>query len=177
MRNYFANALADLSAADVPPTHFNILRRYWSDPSFATLQRWRWSCALHRKGLAGRLLSKLLWKHNIRISACHLSPRAILGPGLVMPHAAAIVVGDGVRIEQGSVIYQRVTLGRATRQSDAYPSIGSGTCLYAGACVLGGHRVGDGAIVAANAVVTTDVAPNTVVGGVPARLISKAPHE
>ena len=43
--------------------------------------------------------------------------------------------------------------------------------IGAGAIITGGVTVGRGAVVAAGAVVTRDVAPMTVVGGVPARLI------
>jgi acetyltransferase-like isoleucine patch superfamily enzyme len=43
--------------------------------------------------------------------------------------------------------------------------------LGAGAIVTDGVRIGKGAVVAAGAVVTKDVAPHTVVGGVPAKLI------
>ncbi len=44
--------------------------------------------------------------------------------------------------------------------------------IGAGAVLTDGVRVGEGAVVAAGAVVTKDVAPHTVVGGVPARVIS-----
>ena len=39
--------------------------------------------------------------------------------------------------------------------------------------VLPGVRIGEGAVVAAGAVVTKDVASNTVVAGVPAKFIKK----
>jgi acetyltransferase-like isoleucine patch superfamily enzyme len=45
------------------------------------------------------------------------------------------------------------------------------------AVVTDGVRIGKGAVVAAGAVVTKDVAPHTVVGGVPARLLKEITPE
>lgn len=50
-------------------------------------------------------------------------------------------------------------------------SIGSDVWIGAGSIVLDGLEIGHGAIVAAGAVVAKDVAPYTIIGGVPARPI------
>ena len=78
----------------------------------------------------------------------------------------------GITIDEGALIGHNVVLATinhdldpAKRQSMSYAWIG------ANATVLAGVTIGDGAVVAAGAVVTKDVAPNTVVGGVPARVI------
>lgn len=55
--------------------------------------------------------------------------------------------------------------------------MGHDVWIGARAIVLEGVRIGDGAVVAAGAVVTHDVAPYTIVGGVPARAIRKRFHE
>jgi putative colanic acid biosynthesis acetyltransferase WcaF len=51
--------------------------------------------------------------------------------------------------------------------------IGSGVWICAGAFIMPGVTIGDGAVVAANSVVTKDVEPWTVVGGNPAKFIKK----
>ena len=51
--------------------------------------------------------------------------------------------------------------------------IGNDVWIGYEAVVLAGVTIGDGAIVAARAVVTKDVPPYTIVGGVPARPIRK----
>jgi acetyltransferase-like isoleucine patch superfamily enzyme len=50
-------------------------------------------------------------------------------------------------------------------------SIGHDVWIGQGAMLMGGVSIGDGAIVAARAVVTTDVPPYAIVGGSPARII------
>ena len=47
--------------------------------------------------------------------------------------------------------------------------VGDGVWIGSGATLLAGVTVGAGAVVAAGAVVTRDVAPHTVVAGIPAR--------
>ena len=49
--------------------------------------------------------------------------------------------------------------------------------IGANATVLQGVSIGDGAVVAAGAVVTKDVPVNTIVGGVPAKVIKSIPTE
>lgn len=45
-----------------------------------------------------------------------------------------------------------------------------------GVTVLAGVTIGENAVVGAGAVVTKDVAPNTIVAGVPAKVIKKIPN-
>jgi acetyltransferase-like isoleucine patch superfamily enzyme len=46
-----------------------------------------------------------------------------------------------------------------------------GASIGSGAVIMGGVTIGEGALIGAGAVVTHDVGPNTVVAGVPARLM------
>ena len=73
-----------------------------------------------------------------------------------------------------------MTLGKRDsfyRMSDnmnrEFPEIGDNVIIYAGAVIVGNIKIGNNVIVAANAVVTTDVPDNSIVGGVPAKILKK----
>lgn len=94
------------------------------------------------------------------------SESAEIGPGLFMWHGYATTV-RAVRIGEDCQIGQLVTVGYSDKGGP--PTLGDRVRIAPGAMVLGPVTIGDDAVVGANAVVVTDVAPATVVGGVPAR--------
>lgn len=85
-----------------------------------------------------------------------------------------ITLGDGCQIGHG-VVFATLNHGLSPKErKTTYPApivLGRNVWVGANATILQGVTIGDNAVVAAGAVVTKDVAANTVVGGVPARLI------
>ena len=96
-----------------------------------------------------------------------------------MYHPVGIVVGKGVVVGNNCSIFQSVTLGLPGYTTDAYsfPVVGDDVILGAGAVLLGPISVGSRARVGANSVVTTDVPANSVVAGIPARVIRRQRYE
>jgi acetyltransferase-like isoleucine patch superfamily enzyme len=87
-----------------------------------------------------------------------------------------ITIGDGCLIGHG-VVLATINHGfPSEHRKDNYPAtihVGQNVWIGSSATILPGVTVGDGAIIAAGAVVTKDVPPMTVVGGVPARIIKR----
>lgn len=88
----------------------------------------------------------------------------------------------GITVKDGALIGHNAVLATINHDSDPAKrgnmiilpiTIGKNAWIGANATILAGVSVGDGAIVAAGAVATKDVPDNTVVGGVPAKVIRK----
>lgn len=87
-----------------------------------------------------------------------------------------IVLGDGALIGHNVVLATLNHDEHPERRHILHPApivLGQNVWIGANATVVPGVAIGDGAIVAAGAVVTKDVPPNTVVGGVPARILKQ----
>jgi serine O-acetyltransferase len=92
-----------------------------------------------------------------------------------LPHPFGIVIHSNSRIGEDVVIGHQVTLGGRDLTSAA-PSLEDGVYVGAGAKVLGGVRVGRGATVGANAVVTKDIPPGMTVVGANRLLPKRSPY-
>lgn len=85
-----------------------------------------------------------------------------------------ITIGDGTLIGHNVVLATLNHTLNPTKRNDMMPRpihIGQQVWIGANATVLPGVTIGDGAVIAAGAVVCRDVPQNTVVGGVPAKVI------
>lgn len=104
-----------------------------------------------------------------------------IGDGVVISRGVNLVAMAGIFIGAGSMIGENTSIRDANHiREDGKPiraaghearviTIGREVWVGRGAAILAGVTIGDKATVGANAVVTRDVAPGAIVGGVPAR--------
>jgi serine O-acetyltransferase len=132
------------------------------------LGRWFW---LNGFRWLGRFASHVgRWLTGIEIH-----PGAKLGSCVFIDHGMGVVIGETAEVGDGCTIYQGVTLGGTTlwRGQKRHPTLGAGVIVSAGAKVLGGFTVGDGARVGSNAVVLREVPAGATVVGIPGRIVEK----
>jgi serine O-acetyltransferase len=130
------------------------------------LARWFW---LHGLRWLGRFTSHLgRWLTGIEIH-----PGAKIGSCVFIDHGIGVVIGETAEVGDGCTIYQGVTLGGTSlyRGEKRHPTLGAGVIVSAGAKVLGGFTVGDGARIGSNAVVLKEVPAGATVVGIPGRIV------
>lgn len=92
-----------------------------------------------------------------------------IGGGLFIQHGFSTYIA-AESIGENCWINQMVNIGY---KDDGRPArLGNNVTVACGAVVVGDITVGDNSIIGANAVVTKDVAPGSVMGGVPARKLN-----
>ena len=117
-------------------------------------------------------LARLISQHSRRVTGIEIHPGAKIGRRLVIDHGMGIVIGETAEIGDDCLIYHGVTLGGTGKDvGKRHPTIGSNVLIATGAKVLGPFRVGDGARIAANAVVLSEIPENATAVGVPARVV------
>jgi len=146
-----------------------------------------WACGCYR---AGRYLNDLnlpgvirqlvmfpyhiWWKWVEITTGISISPDCRIGPGLYIGHFGQIILHSDVVMGKDCNLSQGVTIGLAQRDGKwGVPTLGDGVYLAPGSKVIGPIHLADGTVVGANAVVIQDTEENSVVGGVPARVLRR----
>lgn len=110
----------------------------------------------------------------------HIGRQVFINMGCKFQDQGGIFIDDGTLIGHNVVLATLNHAMQPERRSDMLPApihIGKRVWIGSNATVLPGVTIGDGAVVAAGAVVTKDVPANTLVGGVPARVIRRVQEE
>lgn len=116
------------------------------------------------------------------LTGIEIHPGAQIGHRVFIDHGNGVVIGETAVVGDDCTIYQGVTLGGTSlyRGEKRHPTLENGVVVGAGAKVLGGFTVGEGAKIGSNAVVTKPVPARATAVGNPARIIqpeSEQPSE
>lgn len=107
------------------------------------------------------------------ITGIEIHPGAKIGKGLFIDHGTGVVIGETTEIGDNVTIYQGATLGGTGKdKGKRHPTIGNNVLISTGAKVLGPIKIGDNSRIGANAVVLSEVPPNSTAVGVLARVVN-----
>ena len=123
---------------------------------------------VNKKFLPARAVSQLARF----LTGIEIHPGATIGKRLMIDHGSGVVIGETCIIGDDCTLYQGVTLGGTGKDTGKrHPTLGNNVMVGAGAKVLGPFRIGDGAKIAAGAVVLKEVPAGATAVGIPAKVV------
>jgi serine O-acetyltransferase len=131
-----------------------------------------------------------LWKHQLKLLARWLAqvnrfftgieihPGARIGEGVFIDHGMGVVIGETAEIGKNVTLYHGVTLGGVSiKKGKRHPTLEEGVVVGAGAQILGAITLGECSRVGANAVVVESIPRDSVVVGVPGKVVEHKAHK
>lgn len=160
------------SIADRDPAARSVWQVIFQYPGYKAIRMHRKAHWFHKHGMyfIARAISQ--WaRHRTGIE---IHPGAKIGKCLFIDHGMGVVIGETAEVGDYCTIYHGVTLGGTGKdKGKRHPTIGNNVLISAGAKILGPFKVGDNAKIGANAVVLSEVEPDTTVVGVPGRAVKR----
>ena len=125
------------------------------------------------------ILARIISQFSRFLTGIEIHPKAEIGKNLFIDHGMGVVIGETSEIGDNVTIYHAVTLGGSSPSIDSerqrhekrHPTIGNDVVIGSGAQIIGPVNVGNGARIAANAVVVKDVPENATMVGIPAKAV------
>jgi serine O-acetyltransferase len=108
------------------------------------------------------------------LTGIEIHPGAEIGKDFFIDHGGGVVIGETAIVGDNVTIYQGVVLGGTLSDPvKRHPTLGNNVVVGTGAKLLGPIKIGDNVKIGANSVVVSDVPPNSVVVGVPGKIIAR----
>lgn len=157
----------------------NIIVRINSNPIGDRFYIWKYIYTLRHLELninSNSIINKIIakyWLYKLRKLAYKTGfqiPPNTCGKGLTIWHWGSIIINPAARLGDHCTLYPGVLIGHINPGEPA-PIIGNNVFIGSGSKIIGPIHVGNNVTIAPNAVVTTDVPDDVVVGGVPAKII------
>lgn len=157
-------------SAEIPDMSREYKARFSWAPSRALLASIR-SYQRHRGSRNPLSLLRVKWaalRHRFWgvITGADIPLNTQIAGGLLLPHANGVVIHPDARIGPNCLIFQQVTIG--THGPGGAPQIAGHVDIGAGAKILQPVKIGEHAVIGANAVVLTDVPAHCMAVGIPA---------
>lgn len=107
-----------------------------------------------------------------QITGIDIHPGASIGKNFFIDHGTGVVIGETAVIGNNVTLYQGVSLGGVSlKKKKRHPTLGNNIEVGAGAKILGPINIGNNVKIGANSVVTKNIPDNSIVVGVPGRII------
>jgi len=104
-----------------------------------------------------------------------IDPQASIGPGLYIGHIGGVHINPQAVLGSNCNLAHRVTIGASAMGREGSPVVGDDVYISTGATLVGKIKVGNGAKIAANTLVMSNIPAGATVMGVPGRIIMRAP--
>lgn len=159
---FFSRIVEDLdNALSHDPAARNRLEVALAYPGVHAVWGYRISSFLWRRGL--KLIARIYSNLVRSATGIEIHPAATIGRRFFIDHGMGTVIGATAIIGDDVMMYHDVTLGaRGIEQGKRHPTIGNDVIIGAGARVLGNVTIGEGSRISANAVITSSLAPKTL---------------
>ena len=127
------------------------------------------------------LIARIISQLSRFLTGIEIHPKANIGTNLFIDHGMGVVIGETSKIGDNVTIYHMVTLGGISpsiisddqRNVKRHPTLMDNVVVGSGAQILGPVIVGKNAKIGANAVVTKNVAENSIMIGIPAKNVGE----
>jgi serine O-acetyltransferase len=158
--------------ADANPNWLKVFARCLTVPGVIASLVVRAQQCLFRAGHVH--LASVMRTVGVVLLGADFGPGMQIGSGLMLVHPVGVNIGYGLRIGNNVTFAGGVTAAAKyyeQRPDQEFATICDGAILGAHAVLVGGVRIGESAVVGANAVVLKDVPDGAVVMGNPARQV------